>query len=264
MKNHRRNLAHALLAASVLAVAPLLLSGVAQAEDAGANAGAVNEEPAASSPSAPVAPIATPAASGSAGFQPAPVVTQGTPGSTDDSARKSRVLEGGVKGTALPFAEGISRIGAACDLIQETTERILKEANRQDTIVMRGPNVLPNGTVIPALGGVGGVMKMGYMPMHKDKLARWIANTQQNIDALQSYVDALIIPSTASADTGPAYTALKSSMKRAQLHFQLLKELSEQKRPPNERIAAEAATVHDTMDQILKERSVIQQLIQSR
>lgn len=167
---------------------------------------------------------------------------------------KSRVLEGGVKGTAVPLEEGLARISVANQAIQETCMAIMKEATRKDTIVMRGPNVLPGGIVIPALGGQGGVMQMGEMPIHRNKLNKWIENNEQNVAALQTYVDALIVP-PGNEEAAGIYNDLRNSLQSAQEHLSALKELSVAKRLINTKIGREALALHDAIAAMERRRS---------
>ena len=183
----------------------------------------------------------------------------GSDSSSATPAKPSRVFEGGVKGTAILMEEGLAKIGLASDIIQESTTKIMKEAMRKDTIVMRGPNVLPGGVVIPALGGSGGVMQFGEMPIRRAKLEAWLADSDQSIKALQTYVDALILPEGISSDASQAYSELKSSMEVAQDHMARLKELASAKRLLNNRIAKEALKIHDTMAEMQREKSTLMQ-----
>jgi hypothetical protein len=169
-------------------------------------------------------------------------------------AKPTRVLEGGVRGTVLLLDEGCARITLARELIQESAEKIMKEATRKDTIVMRGPNAIGNGIVIPALGGVGGVMQMGEMPIRKDRLDRYVSESEQNIAALQNYVDALQIPAEKSPALDPVYVTIRATMDEAQLHLAKLKELSAAKRLKNGPIGKEALKIYDAMQKLEKQR----------
>jgi hypothetical protein len=172
---------------------------------------------------------------------------------------KGRVLEGGVKGTAVPIEEGLARIDAAGSQIQESCMQIIKEAGRKDTIVVRGPNVVGAGIVIPAIGGQGGVMQMGEMPIRRDRLERYMNNSEQSITALQSYVDALMVPN----DNGKAqlaYTDLKAQMASAQDHLSRLKELAAMKRLSNMKIGREALAIHDAIAAMQRDRSQLAQM----
>jgi hypothetical protein len=181
---------------------------------------------------------------------------------TNDHSDKpaTRVLEGGIKGTAVPLSEGLSRISVAAVAVQDSCMKIMKEATRKDTVVMRGPNVLPNGTVIPALGGQGGVMQFGEMPIRKDKLQRYLDGSEQTMVALQSYVDALIVPAD-NAQAQSIYSDLRFAMQNAQDHLSRLKDLSSQKRLVNVKIGREALSIHDAMTAIERDRSQLAGLI---
>jgi hypothetical protein len=181
---------------------------------------------------------------------------------TDQAQEKkpSRVFEGGVKGTAVPFEEGLARIGAASQSVQESCVQIMKESTRKDTVVMRGPNVLPGGIVIPAIGGQGGVMQFGEMPIRRDRLERYINDTEQSIVALQSYVDALIVPSQ-NTQAHETYARVRMDLQNAQDHLIRLKELASMKKLLNGRIGREALTIHDAMGAIDRSRAQLAQFL---
>lgn len=179
--------------------------------------------------------------------------------STSTLSKPSRVLEGGVKGTAIMLEEGLGKIGLASDVIQESTMKIVKEAMRKDTIVMRGPNVLPGGVVIPGLGGSNGVMQFGELPIRRAKLEAFLSDSEQNIKALQTYIDALILPDGISSDASQAYSELKASMEVVQDHLGKLKELSSAKKLANTRIAKEALKIHDTISDMQRQKSSLMQ-----
>ncbi len=181
-------------------------------------------------------------------------------GDEDSTPKPTRVLEGGVRGTVLLFDDGCARITLARELIQESTAKIMKEATRKDTVVMRGPNVIGNGMVIPSLGGAGGVMQMGELPIRKDRLDRFITETEQNIAALQSYVDALQIPAEKAPSLDPVYVSMRDTMQEAQDHLTKLKDLSSAKRLVNGKIGKEALRIYDAMGQLEKQRSQLLKL----
>jgi hypothetical protein len=186
------------------------------------------------------------------------VIMLGSPvlSADDDTApaKPTRVLEGGVKGTVLLFDDGCARITLARELIQETTTKIIKESTRKDTVVMRGPNAIGNGIVLPALGGVGGVLQMGELPIRKDRLERYMSETEQNIAALQSYVDALQIPAEKAGAMDPIFGTLRATMDEVQEHLTKLKDLSSAKRLKNGPIAKEALRIYDAMTKLEKQR----------
>lgn len=173
------------------------------------------------------------------------------------SDKPTRVLEGGVKGTVILFDEGLAKISFARELIQESTTKIMKEATRKDTIVVRGPNAIGNGIVIPAIGGVGGVMQFGEMPIRRNKLDRFIADSEQNLAALQTYVDGLVLPPGQTEPLSSTYNSMHATMAEAQAHLQILKELASQKRLANVKIGREALKIFDAMAQIEKQKSTL-------
>lgn len=174
--------------------------------------------------------------------------------------KKAPMLQGGVSGTAVRIEDGLTRINLGDQAAQQSCESIMREATRKDTIIMRGPNYIGNGIVIPALGGQGGVMQMGEMPIRRDRLNRYLSQSEQNISAAQTYIDGLIIPAENSAAT-TAYTSLRSSMAVAQEHLAQLKELSAQKRLMNKPIGREALAIFDAITEVEKSRSELAKLL---
>lgn len=180
-------------------------------------------------------------------------VRAGEDGSETD--KPTRVLEGSVRGSVILFDEGMAKIGMARELVQESTAKIMKEATRKDTIVVRGPNAIGNGIVLPPLGGVGGVMQFGELPIRKDKLQRFLAESEQNLAALQSYVDGLVLPRETSSSLEESLSSMRVTMQSAQEHMQRLKELSSQKRLLNIKIGKEALKIYDAMTSLEKQKT---------
>jgi hypothetical protein len=181
------------------------------------------------------------------------------PARADETTKPAPLpIEGGVKGTAVNFDQGISYIDSASMNIERAAELVIRDATRQDMVVLRGPNVLPNGTVIPQIGGVS---PMGQMPIHKNKVAGWVAASEQNLQMLQSYLDGLIIPPEKARSVEQAYTELRGVVDFASLHMQRLKDLLAEKDLSNQKIAREAFFVHDAMEDIRKRCAAISGVI---
>ncbi|HEY9792061.1 MAG TPA: hypothetical protein V6D22_16765 [Candidatus Obscuribacterales bacterium] len=177
----------------------------------------------------------------------------------EESAKSTPLsIEGGVKGTAVSFDQGVSYINSASMNIERATELIIRDAMRQQPMVLRGPNVLPNGTVIPPINSMTPV---GEVPIHKTKVERWLSASQQNFSMLQSYVDGLIIPPGKARLVEPAYTQLRGVVDFANLHLQRLKDLLAEKDLSNKQIAREAFFIHDAMQDIRKRAAAISGVI---
>jgi hypothetical protein len=154
----------------------------------------------------------------------------------------------------VPFNQGINYVATAAVAIKQGAEQIIGEATRQDTVVVRGPNVLPGGIVIPATPSPGGVMQLGELPMRKNKLDRWISDLDHNITAMQGYIDGLIIPAEPSPSAATAYAALRAANQSAQEHLALLKELASHKTPSNKKVGRQALFIYDAMSEIEKQQ----------
>ena len=131
-------------------------------------------------------------------------------------------MQTGIKGTAVPFNQGINYVATAAAVIKQEAELIIGEATRQDSVVVRGPNVLPGGVVIPPVGGAGGIMQIGELPMRKHKLDKWVEDLDHNLAALQGYIDGLIIPEDVAQSAAPSYAALRAANANAQEHLSLM------------------------------------------
>lgn len=173
----------------------------------------------------------------------------------DPPPKPTRVYETGVKGTVLLFDDGVGKITLVREAIQESTKKIIKESTRKDTVVAHGPNYVGNGIVLPAIGGIGGVMQMGEMPIRKDRLDRYMSETEQNIAALQNYMDALQIPPTKASALDPVYTSMRATMDTVNAELDKLKELSAAKRLNNTKIAKAALHIYDAMTKLEKQRN---------
>jgi hypothetical protein len=120
---------------------------------------------------------------------------------------------------------------------------------------MRGPNYLGNGVVIPALGGNGGVMQMGELPIRREKLNKFLSDTEQTIVVLQNNIDALQIPPDSEPALATIHGAMRTTMTEVQDHLAKLKELSQAKRLANGKIGREALKIYDAMAQLEKQRA---------
>lgn len=175
--------------------------------------------------------------------------------SDDSSPPPTRVFEGGVKGTVLLFDDGVGKITLVREAIQESTQKIIKESTRKDTVVAHPANYIGNGIVIPAIGGVGGVMQMGELPIRKDRLDRYMYETEKNIEVLQNYMDALQIPPEKAKRVDPVYTSMRDTMQTVGAELEKLKTLSGAKRLNNLKIAKSALHIYDAMNKLEKQRA---------
>jgi hypothetical protein len=179
---------------------------------------------------------------------------------TNDSQPRP-AIEGGVSGTAVTFPQGLNYIRGAAQNVFDISGEIMHEAARQDTVMVRGPNVLPNGVVIQPLGGVGGVVQMGNMPIHRDKLQRWLSEMQTNLDLARNYVDSLIIPPDKQAAASATYERLRSTMQLATEHFAILQALSNTKNLPNGKILKQADWLQRDMKNLNAERKALTAIV---
>lgn len=183
------------------------------------------------------------------------------PGTTKPDA--DGLLKGGVKGAALRTEDGLARIGQAVVEVQASCVKIMKEATRKDTIVMRGPNMV-GSVMLPPLGGQGGVMQFGQMPIRRDKLLTYIADSEAQLAALRSYLDALIIPDGKSDALSGVWAGMRSQMQIAEGHLQALKELSQAKKLVNGKIGKEALAIHDSLSSLDRSREQVLAIVQAQ
>lgn len=176
-------------------------------------------------------------------------------------APSRQAIEGGVSGTAVTFTQGLNYISGASRNVLQLSDQIMQEAARQDTVVVRGPNVLPNGTVIQPLGGVGGVVQMGNMPIHRDKLERWVAQMQEHLDLARNYVDSLIVPPETQAAAAPTYEHLRTTMQLAVQHFAVLQDLSKRPQLSNGKILKQAYFLQRDMKDLDAQRKALNAIV---
>lgn len=250
---------------SVLLVACLLFAAPVRADEpAGGNeTKAAAAEPASSGESSTSAP-ATSTAPGTT--EPADTTAtknaEETPSSNSESSAPKTTLKGGVRGAALLTVDGLVGIETDAKVLQTNVFEIMKECTRKETAVMRGPNYIGNGIVIPAIGGPSGMVQVGDLPARRDKLEAFLASSEEVFNVLQNHMDALIIPENPPEQMANLWTGMRSTLEATKGNIEKMKELLAQHKFDKKQVGRAALKVYDSMTALEKMRSQILGLVQ--
>ena len=181
----------------------------------------------------------------------------------------SKILKGGVKGTAVRLEEGLLMIEQSARMVQEPALEIAKECTRKETAVARGPNYIGNGIVLPAIGNPNGTFQIGELPARRDRVDAFLSNAEQAVKALRSHVDGLIIPEGSSLDMVNLWKGMQSSMLAAENNISSMKELVAQtpvkkgeiKQKDAKPLGRAALKVYDSMTALEKMRSRMDEMV---
>ena len=181
-------------------------------------------------------------------------------GQTESSS--NAILKGGIKGAALRTEDGLVKISETAEIVKETSTNIVKETTRKDTVVFRGPNY---GVVIPWVGGDGGVMKFGSLPIRRGKLDNFVRDTDSALMSLNSQMDALILPDDLTSQSMEIWNNIKTEREIAINHLTKLKELASAKKLVNLSIGREALAIYDSMTILSKlSNTLLEQISKSK
>lgn len=191
--------------------------------------------------------------------------TKSSDSNSADQSSSGTVLQGGVRGSAIRLEEGLSMVEVSSKVLQGSALEIAKEVTRKETAVVRGPNYIGNGIVIPAIGNPNGTMQLGEAPARRDKVDRFIANAEDAIKALRSQVDGLIIPEGSPQDLHNLWQGMQSTMKVAETNIGSMRELAnltpankeEINKKDAKQIGRAALKVYDSMTALDKMRTQI-------
>jgi hypothetical protein len=206
------------------------------------------------------------AASGTEPASENAVENKGTDSDAQSENKSSgTVLQGGVRGSAVRLEEGLGMVEVSAKVLQGSALEIAKEVTRKETAVVRGPNYIGNGIVIPAIGNPNGTMQLGEMPARRDKVDRFIANAEDAVKALRSQIDGLIIPEGSPQELHNIWTGMQSTMKAAETNIGSMRELANQtpankeeiNRKDAKQIGRAALKVYDSMTALDKMRTQI-------
>ena len=179
--------------------------------------------------------------------------------------KSGTVLQGGVRGSAVRLEEGLNMVEVSSKMIQGSALEIAKEVTRKETAVVRGPNYIGNGIVIPAIGNPNGTMQIGEQPARRDKVDRFVASAEEAIKALRSQVDGLIIPDGSPDELHNLWQGMQSTMKVAETNITTMRDLANQTPASKEeinkkdakQIGRAALKVYDSMTALDKMRTQI-------
>ena len=194
--------------------------------------------------------------------------------SADSSAagEHGQVLHGGVRGSAIRLEEGLGMIESSSRLIQNSALEVSKECTRKETTVMRGPNYIGNGIVIPALGGSGsGIVQAGELPARKDKVEAFLSTAESTMKALRTHVDGLIIPENSPEKMTNLWRGMHSSMQAAENNITAMRDIVSQvpvkkgeiKQKDAKPLGRAALKVYDSMTALAKMRDQLEEMIKT-
>jgi hypothetical protein len=194
---------------------------------------------------------------------------KGSPGENGSGT----VLHGGVRGSAVRLEEGLGLIDSSSRMVQSSAFELAKECTRKETAVMRGPNYIGNGIVIPALGGNGtGMVQAGELPARKDKAEAFLSTAEAGMKALRTHVDGLIIPEGASEDMTNLWHGMQSSMQAGENNITAMREIVNQlpakkgeiKQKDAKPLGRAALKVYDSMTALRKMKDQLDDMVKTK
>lgn len=182
---------------------------------------------------------------------------------------KKTVLQGGVRGTAIKLEEGLALIEQSAKMVQAPALEIAKECTRKETAMVRGPNYIGNGIVIPAIGNPNGTMQIGELPARKDRVENFLSVAEDAVKALRSHVDGLIVPDDSAEDLRNLWKGMQSTMQNAENNIASMRELLAQtpvkkdeiKQKDAKPLGRAALKVYDSMTALEKMRSRMDDMV---
>lgn len=171
-------------------------------------------------------------------------------------------LKGGVRGAAILTVDGLVGIESDAKMLQTNVYEIMRECTRKETAVMRGPNYIGNGIVIPAIGGPNGTAQVGDLPARRDKLESWLGSSEEVCNVLENHMDALILPENPSEQLGNLWTGMRSTLQAAKGNIDKMKELLAQRKFDKKLVGRAALRVYDSMSALEKMRSQVLAIVQ--
>lgn len=218
---------------------------------------------------------ANPPAEDASSTRATPVTSEGAPeeGTKETTAESSSsesppanktTLKGGVRGAALLTEDGLVGIESDAKMLQMNVFEIARECTRKETAVMRGPNYIGNGIVIPAIGNPNGTVQIGDLPARRDKLEAFLGSSEEVFEVLQNHMDALILPENPPEQLSNLWTGMRSTLQAAKGNIDKMKELLEIKKFDKKQVGRAALKVYDSMTALEKMRSQILALVQKK
>jgi len=183
---------------------------------------------------------------------------------------QGKVLQGGVRGSAVKLEEGLEMIDSSSKLIQGSALLLTQECTRKEQTVMRGPNYIGNGIVIPALGGNGsGIVMAGELPARKDKVEAFLSTVEDGIKALKTHVDGLIIPEGSADEMTKLWQSMQGAMQTAETNIATMREIVAQvpakkgeiKQKDAKPLGRAALKVYDSMTELIKARKQMDSMV---
>jgi hypothetical protein len=195
----------------------------------------------------------------------APVWAQEAPVAPSPSpASDSNLLKGGVKGAALRTEDGLIKMGEAVQDIRQASGDMIYEVTRKNNVVVRGPNVIGPGVIIPAMPNASGMIQMGTLPARKKQMESFLNRLGYSIQMLQNEIDALIIPDDKMAEVSDSWNQIRQGMEGVQTSLAELKVLCQDPNHyDNDKIGKRALYIYDQINVINGQRKQVLKKIKS-
>lgn len=133
---------------------------------------------------------------------------------TGPASTKQDFLKGSVQGTKLLSPQCLGQISGIAEGLKRSCLMVMAELTRTQAIYSNGPNVLSNGSVIPATPTPSGVIYSGDLDVRPSVLNHSINMVIAYSQQLEAAIGAIIIPDNAS--------------KEIKEHWDKIRELSEE------------------------------------
>lgn len=181
-----------------------------------------------------------------------------------DDLDRSNFIKGGVRAAALRTMDGLIAIESSAKILQSSAMELMKEVTRKETVVVRGPNFIGNGIVIPAIGDPSGTMQMGNLPARRKKVETFLSSSEQAYAAVQSQVDALIIPDDAPDDLHNLWLGMRSIMSATKENIEKLRSLANEPKLAGKSIGRASLKVYDSMTALDKIREQMLNIVKTK
>lgn len=186
--------------------------------------------------------------------------------------RDSNILKGGVRGSAVRLEEGLEMIEVSAKMVKGPALEIAQECTRKETAVIRGPNYIGNGIVVPAVGNPTGTIQIGELPARTEKLETFLSIQESAIKALRSHVDGLIFPEDSTTEMLNLWKGMQNEMQQTETNISSMRELLSQlprkrqeiKQKDAKPLGQAALKIYDSMTALEKTRGQLEEILKAK
>ncbi|GEM_PF-3001690 len=173
-------------------------------------------------------------------------------------------LKGTVRGSALLTEDGLKKLGETTGRVRKWALGMMGEVTRQETIAVRGPNVLPGGVVIPAFPSPSGTAAVGpALPPRPGIVRNLMRELGYQIQLLRNEVDALIIPPGKMPLIQKDWDEIRKNLSMIEIRYARLQGLTRTPPIDNEKVGKEALVIYDDAGKINKLRKKVTRTVQA-